>query len=224
MLGGGAMNDISLTILPETQGDAAAIERLHERTFGPGRYAKTAYRLREQVGHKLDRVVHRAHRHAAGRLGAAFPVRIGETKALLLGPLTVEPPFRERGVGQALIGRALEEGARQRPQAGDPGRRRAVLRQVRLQARSARTRDHAGPVDPARLLVAELAEAPLTASRDRSGRIGKSSPLAALARPGAGETAEQQQRPSRPAKTGSTPMPRTTLASRIFRPIQSSPL
>ena len=30
--------------------------------------------------------------------------------------------------------------------------------------------------------------------------------------------------PMRPAKIGRTPMPRTTLASRIFRPIQSSPL
>jgi predicted N-acetyltransferase YhbS len=35
-------------------------------------------------------------------------VRIGQTPALLLGPLTVEPPFRERGIGQALIERALE--------------------------------------------------------------------------------------------------------------------
>jgi predicted N-acetyltransferase YhbS len=43
-----------LTILPETPADAVAIERLHERTFGPGRYAKTAYRLREQVAHSLD--------------------------------------------------------------------------------------------------------------------------------------------------------------------------
>src|SRR5262249_54956660 len=32
------------------------------------------------------------------------------------------------------------------------------------------------------------------------------------------------RRPSTPANTGSTPMPRTTLASRIFSPIQSSPL
>src|SRR5579864_2656480 len=54
MLGGGAMNDIALVILPETADDAEAIERLHERTFGPGRYAKTAYRLREQVAHRPD--------------------------------------------------------------------------------------------------------------------------------------------------------------------------
>ena len=40
------MNEISVSILPEAADDAAAIERLHERTFGPGRFAKTAYRLR----------------------------------------------------------------------------------------------------------------------------------------------------------------------------------
>ena len=54
MVRGDAMNDISVTILPETPDDAVAIERLHERAFGPGRYAKTAYRLREQVDHIRD--------------------------------------------------------------------------------------------------------------------------------------------------------------------------
>ena len=44
------MSDVSLTILPEAAADALAIERLHERTFGPGRYAKSAYRIREGVG------------------------------------------------------------------------------------------------------------------------------------------------------------------------------
>ena len=51
MVRGGAMSDISVSILPETPDDAVAIERLHERTFGPGRYAKSAYRLREQIDH-----------------------------------------------------------------------------------------------------------------------------------------------------------------------------
>src|ERR1700748_1635536 len=48
------MNDLSLTILPETAKDAQAIERLHERTFGPGRFVLSAYRLREHVDHLLD--------------------------------------------------------------------------------------------------------------------------------------------------------------------------
>ena len=48
------MNDLSLTILPESPKDAQAIERLHERTFGPGRFVLSAYRLREHVDHLLD--------------------------------------------------------------------------------------------------------------------------------------------------------------------------
>src|SRR5213083_1798831 len=101
------MTDLSLTILPETAADALAIERLHERTFGPGRYAKSAYRIREGVGHWLALSF-------TARIGTLMvgsvrltPVRIGAAKALLLGPLTIEPPFRERGIGQALIERAL---------------------------------------------------------------------------------------------------------------------
>ena len=47
------MNDLSFTIRHETARDADAIERLNERTFGPGRYAKTAYRLREGGPHSL---------------------------------------------------------------------------------------------------------------------------------------------------------------------------
>ena len=117
------MNDISLTILPETPGDAPAIERLHERTFGPGRFAKTAYRLREQATHRLD--VSFTARTGTLLVGSVWlsPIRIGETKALLLGPLTVEPAFRERGVGQALIERALQGSQGQGPSPGDPGRR-----------------------------------------------------------------------------------------------------
>jgi predicted N-acetyltransferase YhbS len=156
MVRGGAMNDISLTILPETPEDAPAIERLHERTFGPGRYAKTAYRLREQGGHSLD--VSFTARTGPLLVGSVrlSPIRIGETKALLLGPLTVEPAFRDRGVGQALIEHALKE-ARARshrlvilvgdePYYGKSGFKRVPPGRATMP----------GPVDPARLLVAEL--------------------------------------------------------------------
>ena len=37
------------------------------------------------------------------------PVRIGETPALLLGPLTIEPPFRDKGIGKAMMERALKD-------------------------------------------------------------------------------------------------------------------
>src|SRR6201997_2075702 len=103
------MNDLSLTILPETANEAQAIERLHQRTFGPGRFVLSAYRLREHVDHLLE-LSFTAH---IGTLlvGSVrqLPVTIGETRALLLGPLTVEPPFRSRGVGRALLDRALRD-------------------------------------------------------------------------------------------------------------------
>ncbi|MCW5704256.1 MAG: N-acetyltransferase, partial [Bradyrhizobium sp.] len=103
------MSDLSLTILPEKPNDADAIERLHERTFGPGRFVLSAYRLREHVDHLLDL----SFTAWIGTLlvGSVrqLPVCIGETPALMLGPLTVEPPFRSRGVGRALLERALAD-------------------------------------------------------------------------------------------------------------------
>lgn len=156
VLRGAAMNAVSLTILPESKGDAEAIERLHERTFGPGRYAKTAYRLREQVAHSVE--LSFTARIGTLLVGSVWltPIRIGETKALLLGPLTVEPAFRERGIGQALIDRALKE-------AGAKDHRLVILvGDEPYYARSGFRRIPPGrvvmpgPVDPARLLVAEL--------------------------------------------------------------------
>jgi predicted N-acetyltransferase YhbS len=152
------MTDISLAILPETADDALAIERLHERTFGPGRLAKTAYRIREDVAH--DPALSFTARVGTLLVGSVrlSPIRIGTAKALLLGPLTVEPPFRERGIGQALIERALaqarEEGHRlvllvgDEPYYGKCGFRPVPKGQAVMP----------GPVDPARLLVCELAE------------------------------------------------------------------
>ena len=87
------MTDLSLTILNEVPEDAAAIERLHERTFGPGRYARTAYRIREGVTH--DPALSFTARIGTLLVGSVrlSPVTIGETRAWLLGPLTVEPPL-----------------------------------------------------------------------------------------------------------------------------------
>ena len=150
------MSELSLTILPETAADAEAIERLHERTFGPGRYARSAYRIREGRGHDLALSF-------TARIGTLMvgsvrltPVRVGETPALLLGPLTVEPPFRERGIGMTLIKRALDEAKTlghklvllvgDESYYGKSGFKRIDKGRAKMP----------GPVDPARLMVAEL--------------------------------------------------------------------
>jgi predicted N-acetyltransferase YhbS len=152
------MTDLSLTILSERPEDAAAIDRLHERTFGPGRYARTAYRIREQIGHTLE--LSFTARIGTLLVGSVWltPVRIGETPALILGPLTVEPPFRDKKIGQALMQRALAE-------AKAKGHRLVVLvgdepyyRRVGFKRVPSGRVTMPGPVDPARFLVAELVE------------------------------------------------------------------
>jgi predicted N-acetyltransferase YhbS len=152
------MSDLSLTILPEKPNDADAIERLHERTFGPGRFVLSAYRLREHVDHPLDLSF-------TARIGTLLvgsvrqlPICIGGTPALMLGPLTVEPPFRSRGVGRALLDRALGD-------AKKAGHRLVVLvgdepyySRVGFKAVPKGTATMPGPVDYSRLLAAELVD------------------------------------------------------------------
>jgi predicted N-acetyltransferase YhbS len=150
------MSELALTVLPETPDDAMAIERLHERTFGPGRYARSAFRIREGRAHTLD--LSFTARIGTLLVGSVRLTRIciGETPALLLGPLTVEPPFRERGIGSALIARALKDAKAaghslvvlvgDAPFYTKAGFKGIPKGQVKMP----------GPVDPARLLVAEL--------------------------------------------------------------------
>src|SRR6201996_2116559 len=152
------MNELSLTILAETPNDAQAINRLHERTFGPGRFVLSAYRIREHVDHLLDL----SFTAWIGTLlvGSVrqLPICIGETKALLLGPLTVEPPFRGRGIGRALLDRALKDakarGHRLVLLVGDEPYYSRVGFKTVPKGRASMP----GPVDYNRLLVAELAE------------------------------------------------------------------
>src|SRR5690606_14220669 len=194
------LTDIVLTILPEQPEDAPAIEKLCERTFGPGRFARSAYRLREGVSHK-------AALSFTARIGTLLvgsvrltPIRIGATPALLLGPLTVEPPFRSHGIGMALIeaslGAARQAGEKiillvgDEPYYGRLGFRKVPRGQVKLP----------GPVDPARILVVELAPAAFEGVAgmvrpDYAGSPGGSScsESAAFAGPGGADRGEQQQ-------------------------------
>lgn len=159
------MTELSISLLPENPADDAAIERLVARTFGPGRFARTAYRLREGNPHRRDLSF-------TAYIGTMLvgsvrltPITIGTLPALLLGPLTVEPPFRSHGIGRRLVERALEAakaaldgpGAARlvmlvgdEPYYGRMGFARVPHGQVSLP----------GPVDPARVLVCPLDATP----------------------------------------------------------------
>ncbi|MDR4308088.1 N-acetyltransferase [Chelatococcus sambhunathii] len=102
------MTSLPLAILHEQPDDAPAIERLQERAFGPGRYARTAYRLREGVPPVAElSFVARVGTFLVGS-NRMSPIEIGQAPALLLGPLVVDPAFRSRGIGEALLNASLE--------------------------------------------------------------------------------------------------------------------
>ena len=92
-----------------TAADEAPIRRLHADVFGPGRFARTAYRVREgtpfaspfcRVALQGDRLI------AALRM---TPATVGGMAgSLLLGPLAVDPAFANQGYGRRLAAESFE--------------------------------------------------------------------------------------------------------------------
>jgi predicted N-acetyltransferase YhbS len=88
--------------------DAALVDALIERAFGPGRLAKTAERVREANRPLADLSFVAWMGEAAAGCVRLWPVHIDETPALLLGPFAVDDPWRSRGLGSALIAHACQ--------------------------------------------------------------------------------------------------------------------
>ncbi len=95
-------------IRPERAEDNAAIEALNAASFGPGRFAKSAYRLRDGVS--CDQALSFVATEDGILRGSIrfWPVSIGNTSALLLGPLAVQSDQRGRGIGIGLMNRGIE--------------------------------------------------------------------------------------------------------------------
>ena len=157
----------------EQPDDIDAIEILHAHAFGPGRFTRTAFRMREGVSHDpaLSFVA-----TALGRLVGSVRltgIRIGDAPALLLGPLAVEPDYKKRSIGKTLVARSLaaatDNGHRlvmlvgDHPYYGPLGFDRVPFGKIQLP----------GPVDPARLLLAELVPG---AAQSATGMAGSAVP------------------------------------------------
>lgn len=95
-------------IRPERPEDASAVAALDDDGFGPGRYAKSAYRLREGVAPVWPLCL--VAESAGTLLGSVrfWPVRVGADKALLLGPLAVHSRARNLGIGVRLMQAGIE--------------------------------------------------------------------------------------------------------------------
>ena len=150
--------------------DIPLVSALHERVFGPGRFARTAYRVRE--AHALAGGKTSPYSRVAilgGELIAALhmtSISIGGRKdALLLGPLVVAPQVAGKGFGRALVSEALDAaragGVRAVILVGDePYYGRFGFAPVPPGAITL-----PGPVDPRRVLALELVPGALTEYR-----------------------------------------------------------
>jgi len=145
---------------PVTPADIPLISALHDRVFGPGRFARTAYRVREQMGAGSELSSFCRLAVSGDALIAALrmsEVAIGgKAGAALLGPLVVAPEYAGQGYGRALVSEAIEavrtEGLALVVLVGDePYYGRFGFKPV-----TPGKIVFPGPVDPARILAAEL--------------------------------------------------------------------
>ncbi len=97
-----------LVIRKALPGDVSEISRLHARVFGPGRFARSAYRVREGKGH-LSRfcLVAALGNELVASLRMTEITIGGRAGAALLGPVAVEPEHRGLGLGTKLMTEAL---------------------------------------------------------------------------------------------------------------------
>tara|TARA_R110000868_G_scaffold25433_6_gene99328 strand:- start:3118 stop:3621 length:504 start_codon:yes stop_codon:yes gene_type:complete len=142
---------------PEHEAD---IDALLDLSFGPGRYAKTAQRLREgnTAVPELAYVAHQgegAERRLVGSL-TFWPCNIGGVPGLMLGPLAVVPAIRGQGVGINMMRRGLDDakamGFKLVILVGD----QSYYVKVGFGPVPPGRLTMPGPVDPARLLYREL--------------------------------------------------------------------
>ncbi|HEY7979235.1 MAG TPA: N-acetyltransferase [Rhizomicrobium sp.] len=107
-MAGAVKEAVSWEIRHERPEDAPLVDALNAASFGPGRYAKSAYRLREGV-YAVAELSFVAVEQGALRGSVRFwPVMVGAERALLLGPLAVQSDQRGRGIGIALMNKGIE--------------------------------------------------------------------------------------------------------------------
>jgi predicted N-acetyltransferase YhbS len=157
-----ALMTYNYPIRPQAPDDAAAVSTLHEEAFGPGRFARSAYRVREASAGPKVALTAWDGEVLVGAIQLTAVTIGGERGAMLLGPLAVAPGYKGRGAGLRLILSSLAEarqlGARLVVLVGDlPYYARAGFAtvpagQVLLP----------GPADPARILAAALQPGALT--------------------------------------------------------------
>lgn len=148
------MHEISY--LAETAANDHEIEDINAEAFGPGRFARAAYKIREGGPH--ERALSFVATHDGRVIATVRLTRIvvGQGRSLLLGPLAVRPSHKDLGIGRKLVRIAIEAAREEgwasvllvgdEPYYGPLGFRQVPIGQITMPR----------PVDYRRLLIHEL--------------------------------------------------------------------
>jgi predicted N-acetyltransferase YhbS len=170
-----------VTIRLERPVDEAAREALLDTAYGPVRHQKPSARLRRgrlPADGLCLVAIERGRMVGTVRL---WPIHAGRKRpALLLGPLAVHPQARNRGIGSALMRRALDAASCHGHDAvllvGDE----SYYGRFGFSAEKTAALTLTG-ADPARLLACELKPGALDGAHGRIGASGARVPIPALA-------------------------------------------
>lgn len=141
---------------PEEPAHDAEIEEINAEAFGPGRFTRAAQRIREGGPHDCGLSFVALSGSNVIASVRQTPVKAGEGRALLLGPLAVRPAWKNIGIGRRLMAMALDAAKKagwpavvlvgDEPYYGPLGFNRMPRGQISLP----------GPVDPNRVLAHEI--------------------------------------------------------------------
>ncbi|KEG19278.1 GNAT family N-acetyltransferase [Bartonella bacilliformis] len=151
----------AITYHPETRDHDAQIEQINKMVFGPGRFTRASYLLREEGRHNCQfSFVACLGGNVIGSVRMT-PITVGEQAAYLLGPLVVRPEYKNAGVGRKLMYMTLHAAKNHnvvlviligdKKYYGRFGFKNVEHKQIHMPA----------PVDPKRLLILELQEGAL---------------------------------------------------------------
>ncbi len=155
------IHDISF--VAETAAHDHAVDAINAEAFGPGRFARAAYKIREGGPH--ERALSFVAQHGGEVVATVRLTRIavGTGRSLLLGPLAVRPAYKDLGIGRKLVRIALDAARKagwgsvilvgDEPYYGPLGFKRIPRGRITMPR----------PVDYDRLLIHEIAEGALEA-------------------------------------------------------------
>jgi predicted N-acetyltransferase YhbS len=156
-----------------TPADDAFVEELQALAFGPGRFARTAFRVRER--YPIDKSLSLIAEVDGIPCGSVWmtPISIGGVDGYMLGPLATHPDFRKLGAGK-MLAKAVRDLALERGKGsfvvlvGDQD----YYCPLGWQVTTPGAIQWPGPVDPTRVLLYSEDKTLATSLKGRIGAFG----------------------------------------------------